>query len=265
MLGETHLADLCSNFRVKVIVRVIVSLGMRDVYFSELLLAMPHFIQKVGQEFGDMNPDLVIFVIDLVRVNMLEVYGLVVVTEREIVTSYRRLCGRPGLTTLNEAERASMRVLTTFFCDLMLCVRNSLRYNKGFVQFLCKMALEADVVKMVMKKRSLLGLKGILHFTGLTLYEMVKVTDSEDLFLWYEDVEKVDYMHLDEIFLAESGQHELETFMRGAQARGKIDVWGCDGPDMMTNAMALYVNLSERHERTLQEITWDTDFSSLVY
>jgi len=265
MLPSEHLQYLCTQFRLKQVIGVIVACSMKDAYFSDELLKIPNYILTVGKEFGGVSPASVLFLIDMMRVSMKEVYGSCVVSERAIWQSYRRLCGRPFMQKLQEHEAQDIKTMLCFFCENMLCVRNRLRYQKGFASYLCRMALEAEQVKAVMKRKGLEGLKHMLHFTGLTLYELMVITDSEDLFLWRDDVEKMDYLQLDKIFMAEDGQHELQTFMRGAEAHGTVDAWGHDGPDTMTNAMALFSTIVEYRGQRSSNVLWNTEYSELVF
>lgn len=255
MLPEQHIKFLCVKFRIRQIVGVIVACAMKDPYFGNALLLMSDYMCLISEQFGGIPPTSILFLVDMMRVGMMEVYGCRLDAD-EMLQSYRRLCGRAHLRHLHERDRELLQPVLGFFCQCMLCVRGSVRFEKGFATYLCKRAMAAPLVQTVMKSAGLEGLKRVTHFTGLSLHDLVTVSDGRALFARAEDIAQVDALQV---------ERALGMWDRNDVDMPRADVWGRDGPDMMAHALAMYATLAMYGKGATQCAMWDTDFSQVMY
>ena len=220
------IAHMKKHFQIMHLVAIIIPCSHNDfgpVKGEELVM--------LGKKCGGVSLPVVVFCLDMMRLGMAEIYG----------------CYRCGAEALAESRcrrtyGEEMAVLLEFFCENMLCIRNKMRFRRSTSTFFFNWAIKGNPALQARLTRDGLGcLKDVLHFSGLSLFQLMLAVKSEDsVFGTPDDRRQMDSAQL---------SHELALLKLGAYdnlpAAVKVDLWGNDGPDSMTHSFALFGKLSE--------------------
>jgi hypothetical protein len=270
-----HIWYLKENFSSKHIICAIVECAALDAYFSPAALLEGGVLARIGVSVGDMPLASMLFLVDMMRIGMAEVYGHYFGL-KGLLPCYRRMCGDLNLTSLGARERRLLCPMFLFFCEQMLRLRGRIRFQKGLASYLCKRALEAPLVHNQLNTHRLEGLKDVLHFSGLRLYELAMVSDPARLFAsakWQHALMKrqlQDYagkglrIDADDVCTEQTCHAFLQGPSESVVAHGGVDVWGNSGPDMMHHALTLFTTRAECGGQAPEKED-ETDFSKLPF
>jgi hypothetical protein len=190
------------------------------------------------------------------------------------------MCGNPGLNQIGGRERRLLAPMLRFFSEQMLNLRGRIRFHPGIATYMCKRALEAPLVCQTLNAERLDGLKDVLHFTGLRLYELALVSDPMKLFVdegWRRALMKRqlhEYAGRGLWLVADEAGDDCTERMCHAFLHGPsesivketgLDAWGNSGPDMMNNALALFMARMESGGVELEPMHSDCDFSKVRF
>ena len=206
---------------------------------------------EIGETAGNVPVRLVLFCVDMMRIGMAEVYGHVGCGESALRQSYVR----------NECreDKDALPSIVRFFCENMVYIRRRMRFKAKTVDYFFKKALESPKVFSVMKHEGIEGLKHIMHFSGLSMYKLLLVVQSEHVFFALEDIQLVNSAQLDYAMTrmkraehvdpgddrnSSSSMMFMQSVLLGTKEEG-VDLWGERGPDMMSYALALVTKLAE--------------------
>jgi hypothetical protein len=132
--------------------------------------------------------------------------------------------------------RQRVKQVLRFFCENILNLRWRMRFEEGFVEALLRKSMENLEVRADMRTKGVCGLKEIMHYSGISLYEMLMVVQGERVFASVRD----------KVVVAKAQvEWAWKKAMDGMswQEDGPRDVWGNTGEDMMSNALLLSTTL----------------------
>jgi hypothetical protein len=137
-----------------------------------------------------------------------------------------------------------------------------------------------------LNKHGLSSLKSILHFSGISLYELMLVSNASTLFTQAVPRRAVEELQFHKYAMVamrplvhfNEGREDCElhlmvrVFCQGCASdqvlqphMSGVDVWGNRGPDAMSHALSLYVVLTENNGGCRAEMGADGDFSQASF
>ena len=178
-----HLQHIKLAYNLKQVINAWIGMGEVDPQFQPALLMKKDVLWLIGASAGGISEASMQFLLDTMRIGMAEVYGCPFACQPyDMLHAYRRMCGKPTLLSVEAVDRGMMGPVLCFFCETMLHLRGRIRFSRGLATYFCKAALESRTVLAGLNKDGLQSLKSILHFSGISLYELMLVSNANVLF-----------------------------------------------------------------------------------
>lgn len=226
-----NVKELKANFKIADMMGVIVACSTQHFYFDGHMHGA--MLTLIGIRYGHGMPlHLVLLILDMMRLGMAHVYGSAVCPAEVLRVSLLR-------------HKDDLKELLAFFSENMLYAREKMRFKKGVAAYFFRRAMQNAKVKALMrqninKEGGFDALKPVLHFTGVSLFEIMLLVTSEDLiFACPFDHHMMEQAQLEHMWAAGGN---LTGFVRCefiANEEERVDAWGRSGEDTMTHALSL--------------------------
>jgi hypothetical protein len=268
---SAHVEYLTKTFDMKGVFSALTMCAARSPYFASSELMKRGLLGGIGKTAGGISLCSMLFLVDMTRIGMAEIYSCARIHRLDLAESYERLCGNA-----RPSERAWMVApLLLYFCETMLFMRGRVRFDNQLATYICKYMMNSDMVLRVMHRNGIEGARDILHFCGISMYEMLMVADADVVFqkprerglLVEQQLHRFAQTVMRRLAPEDAVERMSHTLLNGrmdSELLGTVDVWGNDGPDMMEHALSLYGTMTACGGGERPAVT-DGDLSSVMF